>query len=173
MIEFFDFLQNKKKAKFVKIKNFMVLQQLLKTRRNQILINSEVTPSTSYADIEYLIKRIDRCKDSPKISSRTKVSHWYWHLYYYSVFPIRKFEGSGNKHDVCRRKEYMKIFCQFLLEVNDITNKRSVGIIGKGKHLPNISSTINALMVTVIVNLKTIFIIQIVNTELLKMAYVT
>ena len=39
---------------------------------NQYLISAKV-PSIIYADLEYLIKKIDRCENNPEKSSTTKV----------------------------------------------------------------------------------------------------
>ena len=54
-----------------------------------------------YADLEYLIEKIDGCKDNPKNSSATKVGE---HIPSgFSMSKILPCKGIENKHGVCRR----------------------------------------------------------------------
>ena len=58
---------------------------------------SDKTPPIIFADFEYLIKRIDACKNQ---SSTTKLGK---HVpCEYSMSMLRTFDGTENKHDVCR-----------------------------------------------------------------------
>ena len=59
-----------------------------------------MTPSIIYADLESLIKRIDRCKYSSEKSSTTKSGEDI--PCDYSMSTIWTFDGLENKHDVYR-----------------------------------------------------------------------
>ena len=75
---------------------------------------SDRAPFTIYADLEYIIEKIDGCKNNPENSSTTKVSK---HIPSgFSMSTISSFRGIENKHDVHRGKDCMKKFCKFLRE---------------------------------------------------------
>ena len=67
-----------------------------------------------YVDLEYIIEKIDRYKNSPENSSTAKVSkHIPSGFWMSALFLFRSIE---NKHDVSRGKYCMKSFCEFLRE---------------------------------------------------------
>ena len=51
-----------------------------------------------YADLEYLIKKIDECKNNPENSQTTKVSEHI--LSGFSMSTISSFKSIENKHNV-------------------------------------------------------------------------
>ena len=61
-----------------------------------------------------IIKKIDGCKNNPENSSTAKVSKYIPSRF--SMSTISSFRSIGNKHDVCRGKDCMKRFCEFLRE---------------------------------------------------------
>ena len=67
-----------------------------------------------YADLECIIEKIDECKNNPENLSTTKVSEHT--LSGFSMSTISSFRSIENKHDVCRGKDCMKKFCEFLRE---------------------------------------------------------
>ena len=99
---------------------------------------SDKTQLNIYADLECIIKKIDRCKYNPENSSTTKVSGHI--LSDFSMSTISSFRSIENKYDVCRGNYCMKMFWESLREhamkiinfkkkENEIRNKRAVGII--------------------------------------------
>ena len=75
---------------------------------------SDKAPFIIYADLECIIEKTDGCKNNPKNSSTTKVSE---HIPSgFSMSTISSFRSIENKHDVCRGKDCMKKFCEFLEE---------------------------------------------------------
>ena len=73
---------------------------------------SDKAPFIIYVDLEYIIEKIDRCKNNPENSSTTKVSE---HISSgFSMSTLFSFRSIGNKHDVCRIKDCMKRFCEYL-----------------------------------------------------------
>ena len=71
-------------------------------------------PFIIYADLKYIIEKIDGCKNNPKNSSTTKVSK---HIPSgFSMSTISSFRSIENKHDVYRGKDCMKKFCESLRE---------------------------------------------------------
>ena len=67
-----------------------------------------------YADLGYIIEKIDGCKNNLENSSKTKVSH---HIPLgFSICTISSFRSIKNKRDKCRGKDCMKRFCKFLKE---------------------------------------------------------
>ena len=59
---------------------------------------SDKTPFIIYADLEYVIEKIDWSKNNPENSSKTKVSK---HTPSgFSMFAISSFRSIENKHDV-------------------------------------------------------------------------
>ena len=67
-----------------------------------------------YADLRCIIEKTDGCKINPEHSSTTKVSEHI--LSGLSMSTIPSFSSKENKHDVCRGKDCMKKFCEFLRE---------------------------------------------------------
>ena len=96
------------------------------------------TPFIIYADLERIIKRIDRCKNNAENLSATKVSE---HIPLgFLMSRISSFRSIETKHDVYRGKDCMKNLCEFLREhtmkiinfkkkKNEIVNKRAAGIL--------------------------------------------
>ena len=67
-----------------------------------------------YADLEWIIKKTDRCKNNAENSSKTKVSE---HIPPgFSMSTISSFRSIENKHDVYRSKDCMKTFFEFSRE---------------------------------------------------------
>ena len=67
-----------------------------------------------YDDIESSILKIDRCVNNPEKSSTTKIGK---HIPCgYSMSTIWGFDHTKDKHNLYRRKDCMKIFCEFLRE---------------------------------------------------------
>ena len=71
-------------------------------------------PFAIYADLEFLIEKIDGCKNNPEISSTTKVSEHIQSSFSMSTVSLSK--SKENKHDVYRGKNCMKTFCESLRE---------------------------------------------------------
>ena len=67
-----------------------------------------------YADLEYMIEKIDGCKNNPENSSTTKVIEHIPSRFLMST--ISSFTSIENKYDVYRGKDYMKKFCKSLRE---------------------------------------------------------
>ena len=66
------------------------------------------------ADFECIIEKIDGRKNNPENSSTTKVSE---HIPSgFSTSTISSFRSTENKHDLCREKDSMKKFFEFLRE---------------------------------------------------------
>ena len=75
---------------------------------------SDKAPFIIYADLEFIIEKIDGCKNNSENSSTTKVSE---HIPSgYSMFTTSSFRSKENKHDVYSGKDCMKKFCEFLKE---------------------------------------------------------
>ena len=74
----------------------------------------EKAPFIIYADLECLIEKIDGCKSNLENSFKTKVGKHT--LSGFSMSTISSFKCIKNKHDVYRRKCYMKKFCESLRE---------------------------------------------------------
>ena len=101
----------------MKIKIFVTLLCLLNTLKYQNLINIKnfkKAPFIIYGDLEFLIERIDRCKNNPENSSTTKVGELISPGFLVST--MSSFKALENDHDVYRRKDSMKIFCISLRE---------------------------------------------------------
>ena len=69
---------------------------------------SDKAPSTIYADLEYLMEKIDGCKTNPKNSFTTKVGENI--PLGFSLSTILAFKSIENKYDVYRVKNCMKRF---------------------------------------------------------------
>ena len=96
--------------------------KILEFNQNQ---KSDKSPFVIYADLECLIGKIDRCKNNPKKSFKTKASeHIPSRL---SMSTKSSYRSIGNKHDVYRIKDCMKRFCESLREhVMNIINFKKV-----------------------------------------------
>ena len=100
---------------------------------------SDEAPLIIYADLKYLIEKIDGCKTNPVNSSTAKLSE---HIPLdFSMTTISSF-----KHGVYRGKDCVKKFCESLREralemidfknkKKEVVNKRAVAIISKCKNL--------------------------------------
>ena len=76
-----------------------------------------------YADLEFLIEKIDGCKNDSENSFTTKVDKHV--LSGFSMSTISSFKNIENKHDVYRGKDCMKTFCESLREhAMKITNSK-------------------------------------------------
>ena len=90
---------------------------------------SDKVPYIIYADIKYLTKKIDGCKNNPNISSTTKVGD---HIpCNCSMSTIWGFDHIENKHSFYRGKDSMKQFCKSLKE-----DEKSIIDFEKKKILP-------------------------------------
>ena len=76
-----------------------------------------------YADLEFLIEKIDGCKNDSENSFTTKVDKHV--LSGFSMSTISSFKNIENNHDVYRGKDCMKTFCGSLREhAMKITNSK-------------------------------------------------
>ena len=65
-----------------------------------------------YADLEYMVKKINGCENNPGKSSAAKTGE---HISCgYSISTIWSFNNIENKHTLCRGEDCMKMFCTFL-----------------------------------------------------------
>ena len=77
-------------------------------------MKSDKIPCIIYADIESLIRKIDRCANNPENSSTTKIVE---HIPSgYSVSTIWAFDNIENKRSLYRGEDCMKNFCESLKE---------------------------------------------------------
>ena len=68
----------------------------------------------SDADLDCIIEKIDGCKNNPKNLSTVKVSE---HIPSdFSMSVISSLRSIEDKHDVYRRRDCLKKFCEFLRE---------------------------------------------------------
>ena len=68
-----------------------------------------------YAHLKCIIEKINRCKNNPENSSTTKISE---HIPSgFSISAISSTKSIENKHDIYRRKDCMKKFCEFFREL--------------------------------------------------------
>ena len=89
-------------------------------------MKSNKMPHIIYADIELLITKIDGHKNNPEKYSTTKIGE---HIPCgYSKSTIWGFDHTEDKHTLCRGKDCMKKFCEFLREhaksVTDFEKKK-------------------------------------------------
>ena len=63
---------------------------------------SGIAPFVIYSDLEFLMKKTDKCKNNPEKTS-TKPSG-------FSMSKISSFKDKENKHDVCRGEACIKSF---------------------------------------------------------------
>ena len=85
---------------------------------------SDKTSFVIHADFECLIEKVDGCKINTENSSTTKVSE---HIPSgFSRTTISSFKSIENKHDVCRGKDFLKTFSEYLKEhaINIINFKK-------------------------------------------------
>ena len=83
--------------------NILELNQYMKSNKMPCII---------YADIEYLIKKIDGCANSPENYSTTKIGE---HIPCgYSMSATWAFDHIENKHTLYCGKVYVKTFCESL-----------------------------------------------------------
>ena len=99
---------------------------------------SDKAPFIIYANLEFIIEKIDGCKSNSENSFTTKVSNYIPSGF--SVSTISLFRDIENKHNVYRGKYCMKKFCECLRQhamkiINlkkkktEIINKRAAGVI--------------------------------------------
>ena len=75
---------------------------------------SDKAPFIIYADLQFIVEKIDGCKNNPENSSTAKVSQ---HIpSSFSIFTISSFRSIENKHDVYIGKDCMRKFREFLRE---------------------------------------------------------
>ena len=79
-----------------------------------------------YVDLECIIEKTDGYKNNPENSSTTKVDE---HIPSgFSMSAISSFRSIENRHDVCRGKDSMKKFCEFLrlhaMKIINFKNKK-------------------------------------------------
>ena len=85
---------------------------------------SDKSPCIIYADLECIIEKIDGWKNNPENLPTIKVSE---HISSgFSMCTVCSFRSVGNKHDVYRYKDCMKMFSEFLKEntMKTINSKR-------------------------------------------------
>ena len=71
-----------------------------------------LAPFIIYEDLEFSIEKIDGCKNNPENLCTAKVSK---HIPSdFLMTTISLFQSRENKHDVYRRKNCMKKFCELL-----------------------------------------------------------
>ena len=75
---------------------------------------SNKASSIIYADLEYVIETIDGCNNNPESSSTTKASKNIPSAC--SMSTISSVRSIENRHDLCRGKNCIKRFCEFLRE---------------------------------------------------------
>ena len=69
-------------------------------------------PFIIYANLEYLLKKIDTCQNNPDLSSTTKINQ---HIPSgYSIYTSCSFDKSNNKLSYYRGKDCMRRFCKYL-----------------------------------------------------------
>ena len=91
-----------------KIKYFVTLKCLLKTYQNSINTKSDKVPFLVYADLEWLIKKIDECKNKPENLATTKLSA---HVPSgFSMSTMSSFKNIENKYYEYKGKDCIKEF---------------------------------------------------------------
>ena len=112
------FVMPSEKCKILEFKHYM------KTKKMPFMI---------YADIEYLIKKIDGCENNLEKSSTTKMCE---HIPCgYSISTIWRFDHIEDKHTLYRGKDFMKKLCESLREqakrINDFEKKKMLLLTSK------------------------------------------
>ena len=83
-------------------------------------MKSDKMPYIIYADIKFLIRKIDGCPNNPEKSSATKIHE---HIPCgYSMSTIWGFDHIEDKHNLSCRKDFTKTFCTSLREHAIIDN---------------------------------------------------
>ena len=67
-------------------------------------------PFIIYADLEYLLEKMNTCHNNPKKSSTIKINKNT--ASGYSLFTHCSFNNTKNKYDYCRGQDCMKKFCK-------------------------------------------------------------
>ena len=83
-------------------------------------------PFIVYANLECIIEKIDRCKNSPENSSEHIPSG-------FSMSTKSFFKSIENKHDLYRGKDCMKKVLKFWRK-NEVINQRAAGMMRKWKN---------------------------------------
>ena len=83
--------------------NILEFNQHMKSKEMKFII---------YADLKYLITKIDWCANNPKISSTKEIGEYIPSGY--SMLTIWTFDHIKNKHTLYRGKDCMKKFCESL-----------------------------------------------------------
>ena len=86
---------------------------IMPSEHNKILENNKYikfdkAPFIIYADLEFLIEKIDGCKNDPENSCTTKLRKHI--LSSFSISTVSSFKGLENKYEVYRGKDCMKKF---------------------------------------------------------------
>ena len=143
--------------------------KILEFNQNQ---KSDKAPFIIYVYLGCIIEKIGGCKNSPENLSTTKLSK---HISSgFSMTTICSFRSLENKHDLCRGKNCMKKFCEFLREhAMKIINfkKKKIKLLKKEQQESNENAKICYICKENIVKLEIIAIIQ-GNIEVLFIAYV-
>ena len=106
--------ENKVKSHEKICKNKDFCRIVMPSEKNNILefhqyMRSDKMPYIIYADIESLIRKIDRCANNPEKFSTTKIGE---HIPCgYSMSAIWGFDHIEDKHALYRRQDCMKKFC--------------------------------------------------------------
>ena len=74
-----------------------------------------------YADCEYIIEKIDGCKNDPENSSTTKLSEYFTTVF--SMCTMSSFRSIENKHAIYRGKDCMKKIARALNEKTNLKKK--------------------------------------------------
>ena len=89
-------------------------------------VKSMKAPFAIYADLEFLLKKMDTCTNDPDKSSSTKLNKH--EMCGYSLFIHCSFDEKNNALDYYRGKDCLKKFCQ------DLKNKLNQQLILKKKN---------------------------------------
>ena len=92
--------------------NIIMLSEDTKILKFNQYQKSNKTPFIPYADLEYIIEKIDGYKNNPENSSTSKVNEHIPSVF--SVSTTSSFRSAENKHDVYSGKDCIKKFCEFL-----------------------------------------------------------
>ena len=105
-------LNRVKKCKNKDFCNVIMPSEDTKILKHNWYQKSDKAPFIIYADLEYVIEKIDGCKNNSENSSTTKASK---HIPSgFSMSAISSFRSIENKHDVYRGKDYIRKFYEFL-----------------------------------------------------------
>ena len=129
--------------KYKALKNFVMPSEKDKILEFNQYMKTDKIPYIINADIESLMKKIDRCANNPENSSTTKIGE---HIPCgYSVLTIWAFHHIKNKHTLCRGNDCMKMLCEYLRKhrknvidfekKNVSVNKRRIKITSRCKSM--------------------------------------